>query len=598
LTFGLGGSALGQQKPKPAKGKPSAAATPQPAAKPGLEGLDAFVSEVMKEWKVPGLAIAVVQDGKVILSKGYGLRDVSRNLPVTPKTLFAIGSITKSFTVSVLGMLVDEGKLDWDKPVRDYLPGFQLYDPAASERITPRDMVTHRSGLPRHDYVWYNANFTRKEMVERLRYLEPSKDLRSLWQYNNLMFMTAGYMAAQIARMKWEDLVRSRILVPLGMTSSNFSVYDSEKSPDFAQPYGKDKEEVKLIPFRPIDEIGPAGSINSNVEDMSQYVLFHLSKGKRGETQLLSESNAFQSQTPQMVISGAPTFPELGFNSYGMALLISAYRGHRLVEHGGGIDGFSALLSFMPQDGIGMIILTNLGGNPLPQILSFNVYDRLLGLEQIPWGQRFKERQKKQEESEQEAKKKGYTPRREGTHPSHELKEYAGEYENPGYGIVRIELANDELRMTFNRMTSPLKHFHYDLFEIPENPLDPFQRMKVSFTTNLKGDIGSLSIPLEPNVKEIVFTRRAEKVEKTVLQTLVGQYVLGALTATVSLRGEESLTLSVPGQREYELVPTRGLAFDIKGLTGFSVEFKKDSSGAVAELVFYQPNGTFVAKRK
>lgn len=579
----------------------AAASLPEQATKkPSLEGIDAFISEVMKEWKVPGLAIAVVQDGKIILSQGYGLRDVKNNLPVTPKTLFAIGSITKSFTVTGLGILNDQGKLDWDKPAREYLPTFRLYDPVASEHMTARDLVTHRSGLPRHDFLWYNSGFNRKEMFDRLRYLEPSKEFRSTWQYQNLMFMTAGYLAGQLAGLSWEDFTRQKILLPLGMRGSNFSVLDSQKTADFALPYAKVKEDLREIPFRVIDEIGPAGSINSSVEDMANYVLLHLNKGKHGQTQLVSENNVTQMQTPQMVMPGATPYAEVGHSSYGMALVVSTYRGHKAVSHGGGIDGFTALLSFMPQDNIGMIILSNRSGNPVPTIVSYNIYDRLLGLEPVAWSQRIQEQQKKQEQAEEEAKKKGFTTRKEGTRPSHDLKEYAGEYEHPGYGVAWVELEKDELKLVYNKITSPLKHFHYDVFEVPEDPLNPFQERKVRFTTDLKGEIDSLLVLLEPNVKEIVFTRMPEKAmkERKFLEALVGQYQLASVTVTFSLKGENTLTLTVPGQPEYEMVPVRGLTFDVKGLAGFSIEFKKDASGAVIEAAFYQPNGTFLAKKK
>jgi CubicO group peptidase (beta-lactamase class C family) len=294
--------------------------------KPTLGDLDAFVDQIMKDWKVPGLAVAVIQDGKVIFTKGYGHREVDKKLPVTPQTLFAIGSITKSFTVTAMGMLVDEGKLDWDAPVRNYLPGFKLYDPVASERMTPRDLITHRSGLPRHDLVWYSSNFTRADMVRRLQYLEPSKDFRSAYQYNNLMFMTAGYLVGQVAGATWEEFVRGRILTPLGMQSTNFSVTDSQKSADFASPYQNTKDVVKEIPFHNIDQIAPAGSINSNVEDMAQYLLFHLSKGKHGDARLLSENNASQMQTPQMVEPTSERWKEVGLPSYGLAF---ARRSHR-----------------------------------------------------------------------------------------------------------------------------------------------------------------------------------------------------------------------------------------------------------------------------
>ena len=558
--------------------------------KPGLDGIDAFAAQALKDWKCAGFAIAVIQDGKVIYSKGYGLRDVKRSQPVTTKTLFAIGSSTKSFTVTSLGVLADQGKLDWDKPVREYLADFRLWDQFATERMTPRDLVTHRSGLPRHDMVWYNSGFSRKEVFERLRYLEPSKDFRTTFQYQNLMFLTAGYLAAHIADMPWEDHVRKAVFTPLGMSSSNFSVTESQKTADYSLPYSVVKEEIKEIPFRNIDLVGPAGSINSNVEDMAKYVMMHMDHGKG----VLSAKNANQMQAPQMSISGPGNDKELGAQSYGMGFFVTSYRGHYLVHHGGNIDGFSALVTFMPQDNIGMVILTNQNGSVVPTVVSYNVYDRLLGLDQIDWTKRLKEQQEKAKASTEDAKKKGYTPKREGTHASHELAEYAGEYENPGYGVVKIGMENGGLNFTFNRLGGALNHFHYDVFEVAEGEQNPFSKMKVQFHTSLQGDLDSLAMPLESTVKEIVFTRLGDRsmTEKTFLEPFVGAYQRGPATVTVAFKGDHELTVTLPGQGTMDLTPVRGTRFNIKGLTGYSVEFKGD------DLVFYQPNGTFAATRK
>ncbi|MGC2153430.1 MAG: serine hydrolase domain-containing protein, partial [Terriglobales bacterium] len=236
------------------------------ANSPDLRDFDAYVQKVMNDWKVPGAAIVIVKDGKVILSKGYGLRDVKNNLPVTEHTLFPIASITKSFTVATLGTLASEGKLDWDKPVREYLPDFRLYDDVLTARVTPRDLVTHRTGLPRHDSTWYRSDLSRGEMYSRLRYLEPNRDLRQEFQYNNLMFMTAGYLAGKLAGSTWEDAVSARIFKPLGMTSSGFDFGASFKSSsDVAHPYRKDDNEVAHeAPIYPGDPaLGPAGAIVS-----------------------------------------------------------------------------------------------------------------------------------------------------------------------------------------------------------------------------------------------------------------------------------------------------------------------------------------------
>ncbi|MGD8868628.1 MAG: serine hydrolase [Gemmatimonadales bacterium] len=488
----------------------SYAVQPPPGGVATVNDLDAYIVQVMEEWKVPGLAIAVVRDGEVILSKGFGHRDVDEQRPVTDRTLFAIGSISKSFTVTLLGMLEDEGKLDWDEPVRRYLPDFQLYDDVATKYMTPRDLVTHRSGLPRHDLLWYGSALTRRELYERLRYLEPNREFRAVWQYQNLMFMTAGYLAEQIEGSSWEALVRERILEPLGMSRSNFSVVEMQRADDFAYPYHENDGDVRQIDFRDIDEIGPAGSINSSVREMIDYVQFHIDKGKVGDAQLLSQSNAEQMQMPQMAMQGEIPYDELGHTSYGMGFFVTTYRGRKLVHHGGGIDGFISLLSFMPRERVGMIVLTNMtGNNPVPTLVTRGVYDRVLGLDPIDWIGRAKEQEAKAEESETTAS--GGDERVEGTSRSHELADYAGSYAHPAYGMIEITAEDDGLVATFHGESSRLERVHYDVFELPENPLIPFSGLRVLFRYDKRGDINELLVPLEPAVDDIVFERVAEE---------------------------------------------------------------------------------------
>ncbi|HKS97211.1 MAG TPA: DUF3471 domain-containing protein, partial [Terriglobia bacterium] len=236
--------------------------------------------------------------------------------------------------------------------------------------------------------------------------------------------------------------------------------------------------------------------------------------------------------------------------------------------------------------------------DPVPIMVVYNVFDRLLGLDQVLWNQRFADDERKQKASEESAKQQGFTLQKPGTHPSHDLKDYAGEYENPGYGIAKIALDGDRLKMSLNLLTSPLRHFHYDTFEVPENPVDPLEKTKVMFGTDLAGNISSLSIPLQPDVKDIVFTRRPESVSRSFLEPLIGQYDMSGLTATVSIEGEKTLVLVIPGEPKRVLIPRRGMTFDLQGLSGFSMEFRQDAAGRVTEAVMYQPDTTFVMKRK
>ena len=334
-------------------------------AKEPLAGFDAFVNQALPAWEVPGLAMAVVKNGQVVLAQGYGFRDVDKKLPVTSRTLFAIGSCTKAFTTFVMGTLVDEGKLDWDKPLRTYIPELRLHDRVATELITPRDLVTHRSGLPRHDLVWYNATLSRKEIVDRLPYLEPTEAFRGKFQYNNLMYLTAGYLAERLTGQSWEEAVRARIFTPLGMTGSDFSVKDSQKAPDFATPYAERDDKVVAIPFRDISAIGPAGSINSNVEDMARWLIVQTHKGKIDGKQILSAAVLADIQTPHMTTGVPQERKEIMPAGYALGWGVDDYRGHRRVHHGGAIDGFIASTTLFPDDDLGIVVLANLEWNGL-----------------------------------------------------------------------------------------------------------------------------------------------------------------------------------------------------------------------------------------
>ena len=487
-----------------------------PAQRSGhaIDGLEQFIPAQMQKWKVPGLAIAVVQNGQVIHSRGFGLRDVKGNLPVTSKTIFAIGSISKSFTSLSMGILNDEGKLDWDKPVRQYLPQFQMYDPVATERMTPRDLISHRVGMADHDLVWYTSDFSREDLVRRLRFLQSNHDFRSGYNYNNLLVMTAGYVVGKVSGQGWEDYVRRHIFEPLKMTASNFSVLDSQKSSDFAHPYRKDEHtgEVSETPFRGLSPIAPAGSINSNVEDMARYAIFQLSKGKSGDRQIVSEANFGLTHTPQVPMNGDLPFKEIGPRSYGMGWVISSYRGHPLVWHNGGIDGFYALLSLLPDENFGVVILTNLlQDDPVPEVIAYHIYDGLLGLEPVDWAKRFEERDQKEKASEEEERAKDVSARKPNTHPSHELKEYAGRYENPGYGTITVRPDGDGLAATFNKMSFPLHHYQYDVFESPPDSTGALDLGRLRFVTNMDGNIDGIAAPLEPLAPEIIFTRIPEK---------------------------------------------------------------------------------------
>ena len=570
-----------------------------------LKGFSEFITKAMAEWKVPGMAIAIVKDGKVVLAEGFGLKDVKNNLRVTPQTVFAIGSSSKAFTATTMGVLVDEGKLDWDKPVREYLPTFKLWDDFATERMTPRDLVCHRSGLPRHDTMWYGSPFSRQDLFDRLSFLEPSHDFRTVFQYQNLMFLTAGHLVGVLSHSTWEEFTRKRIFEPLGMTSSSFSIEDMKAAPDHSLPYGEKKDKVEEIPYRNIDAIGPAGSINSNVVDMANWVLLNLNKGKFAGKPIVSEASMAQIQSPQMVIQEAvflllSNFPELFYPSYGLGWIITSYRGHTVLHHGGNIDGFSAMVSFLPRDNTGLVILTNLNGTLLPYAVMFNIYDRLLGLGQVAWSQRFKEIIDKMKAEGEKAKKEAEKDRQPNTKPSHPLDDYVGDYAHPAYGTLSVVKDGDGLKAKYNGMDYTLSHYHYDVFELKDVKEPDGSATKGTFGMDIKGNIMTASVQLEPAVKEIVFTRLPEKkmTERSFLEKFCGQYELQGQPFTVQIKGENTLVVVIPGQPEMELVPYKGTEFTIKNVPNAAVEFILDASGAAVEAKLKQAGAVLTAPKK
>ena len=489
-----------------------AAAAPvaaQQSAPDVFAGFDEFVAQVMEDWQVPGVAVGVIHDGEIVLARGYGYRDLENRLPVTEHTTMAIGSNSKSFTVTVMAMLVDEGVLAWDTPVRDFLPDFRLHDDFATAEMTPRDLVTHQSGLPRHDNVWYGRAASREEIFRKLRFLEPNASFRSRYQYQNLMFLTAGYLTERLTGRDWDDLIDERIFTPLAMERSNTSVNDSPASGDHALPYVLQDGVLKRVPFRNIDNVGPAGSINSNVVEMTAYIEAHIEGGVRDGRRLISEESSAQMQQPQFAIPGDSEYAEVGPVSYGLGLRVGTYRGRKIVLHGGGIDGFISSMSWLPREKMGVMVVTNRSGglNPVPVTVAYNVYDRLLGLPPVDWNGRNLEERERQEARAEESRREMMDKRVAGTRPSHPLDAYGGRYHHPGYGTMTVAAGGDGLMVSFDDMVLEMEHFHFDVFRITSPPNTVPVTGLVTFVTNQDGSVASVAIPFEPNGADIVFAR-------------------------------------------------------------------------------------------
>lgn len=586
----------GMTFPTTLKKETSDAATNTPPAMSAAE-MRTFIDDMRKKWGIPGMGVAIVKGGDVFLAEGFGERDVEKHLPVTPSTQFAIGSTTKAFTSVIIGTLVDEGKLEWETPVITYLPDFRLHDEYATTHLTVHDLLTHVSGLPRHDLLWYGADFTQRELYDRLRFLEPTAPLRQKWQYQNLMYMTAGLLAEKVSGKSWEQLVRERIFAPLGMKNATLSIADMQAVADFSQPYAKKDGKITAIDFRSLESIAPAGAINAGADEMAAWLQLNLNGGQFGGTQVISETSLHDVHSPSVVIAGETGVPELLFNMYAMGWMVSAYRGHRLLHHGGGIDGFVSHVALLPDDGIGIVVLTN-RPTGLPEIAMLDIADRMLELEPLhhATGMLGGEETPEKEEDEEE---QNDVARVKGTKPTYPMGEYEGIYEHPAYGPVRVLRNSDVLSAVFHGDTAKLEHYHYDVFSPGEAKM---VGMLIAFQPDARGGVASLTMGLEPSSAPILFKKMPPEQlrDPSYLKRFAGTYTLSGQEVKVEIR-DSILTVVLPGQPSYKLLPGKEkpgafAEFSINGLDGYHVRFDEEK-GRVKRLTFLQPNGTFTGEK-
>ena len=574
--------------------------------------LDTAFERVLKDRKAVGFAVAVVKNDKIIFSKGYGFRDLENKLPVTPNTLFAIGSCTKAFTSSLMGMLNNEGKLEYDIPARVYLPELLFYNDEMNNQVTIRDMMTHRTGLPRHDYSWYlfRTN-SRDSLLKRIKYQEPTTPLRQTWQYNNFMFLVQGMIAEKLTGKTWEQNIKEKIFTPLGMKTSNLSVNDMAKNNDASKGYYVYKDSIiKKMDYYNIDAMGPAGSINSNVNEMANWVSTWINGGKFKEKEIIPAAYLSQAISSQMVVRGGlpdKDNPDIYFGNYGFGWMTSSYRGHYRVEHGGNIDGFSASTSFFPSDSIGIIVLTNQNGSSVTSVVRNMISDRLLNLKPIDWLGRIQKSDAEAKIAAKAAEKNMVKSQKKGTKPTFNLVAYEGLYEHPGYGVLEVALKNDSLFAYTPIDTSWLRHYHYDIFETvsidKETGIDTSETSQLyfQFFMNSAAEVVKLTMPIQPGLKEdLAFTRRPKEkpVSKEELEKYVGEYELAPGTnAKFYIKADSTLYAFIEGQPEYELTPTGKHKFVLKSLQGYSVLFEEDEKKEIISVSFIQPNGTYKAKK-
>ncbi len=567
-----------------------------------LAGFDDYMAKTLKDWNAPGVGVGVVVGDKLVFAKGYGYRDYGKKLPFTSKTMSPIASNTKLFTAVAAGMLVDEGKLTWDKPVRESVPAIHFYNDQLNDNVTLHDMLSHRIGITRHDTIWYKSDFSRKELFERVVYLEPQQPMRTTFLYNNLMFAAVGYLIELQSGKTWEQFVQERIFNPLKMTSTSYAIADMLKQPEFGVGYTERRDSFELyrIPYyEDVTGVGPCGAIVSNMEDMSHWLIALMNDGKYEGKQVLPADVLKATLQPSIGLPNSTLetrgWSELLNAAYGMGRETASYRGHLLTFHGGDLPGFHTQISFMPQDHIGVIVF-EIGNHsqPLYNIVTYNVYERLLGMDLTPWSERLLKIRLQNKKAETEARKKADEDRIPNTKPSHALADYAAVYENAAYGDINIGLKDNQLQFDFHKIRMPLTQFHYDRFDTPDDEQDG--KWSVNFRTNPQGDISEAVMSLDE--AEAVFVRKPEVLDAKLVEQFAGEYTTpGGGKVNVVVAPDGAVSLVSPGQPPIPLKQVKGTSFRTPYFSDSVLEFVVND-GRVVSIKEKSPEGEFTFPKK
>jgi len=472
-----------------------------------VKKLDKYIENARQEWGIPGMAVAVVKDGKVILAKGYGYRNVETKKKVDKNTLFAIASNSKAFTTAALAILVDEGKINWEDKVTDYLPWFKMYNPYVTENITIRDLVSHRSGLNTFsgDLLWYYTNYSTEEVVKRSQYLKPKYGFREHFGYQNIMFSAAGLIIEEVTDKTWQEYIQQTFLSPLKMKNSNTSITKLKLNKNIATPYhvGIDGKPI-AINYLNWDNCEAAAAINSSVADMVKWINFQLSNGKINGKQVISEDQIWEVRkltTPTDVSRGSfVRNPNIHFNGYGLGWNVYDYNGKKVINHGGGSDGMISKVAMIPEENLGLVILTN-DINYLPSALTYQIFDMYFGNEDKDWSKKYLEYYKNNLKEDAERDAKMETERIKNTKPSFDLTAYTGKYTDKTYGSVSVEVENGKLVLKYlpaKGLIGDMNHYHYDVFTIKLRDLPSLPTGTVQFAMDEKGKIKSLKVDI-PN---------------------------------------------------------------------------------------------------
>lgn len=567
--------------------------------KKSLSGFDKYMSSVLSDWNEPGAGVAIIYKGELVYVKGFGYRDYGNKLPVTENTLFQIASNTKLFTTVAAGMLVEEGIFKWDEPIKESVPELEFYNDLLNNQVTLRDMLGHKTGISRHDMIWFQSDFTRKELFDRIKYLEPSIPLRQNFIYNNLMYSAVGYSIELRTGKTWEEYVTDELLIPLEMNHTVFSIEEMQKTSDYGIPFNEVRDTTLLYKI-PLKEdgaaVGPAGSMISSLNDMSHWVIALMNDGYYKDTEVIPSTIIKETMKPGIGFRNTE-LEEKGYNErlnsvYGMARQMEVYKGNILTKHGGDMPGFHSQIAILPYDEIGIITFV-IGdqGAILRDVIMYNLVDRLLDLDQTDWNGRRLADHIKRKDAGHDARDLAGFDRVEGTSPTHSLHNYVGAFSNEAYGEFIISNENDSLFFNFRKTILPLNHYHFNRFDTPND--EDFGKWSINFNVSPQGEISKATISIDEG--QVIFTKKPDESlsQIEVLNKYAGKYEYAGSEFEVKVKDGK---LTILGTTDEALIPYKKDIFKLEKFDDIQIEFVLEDE-IVVGLNYKQPTGIYECKK-
>lgn len=567
--------------------------------------IDSLVHEYMEKVGIPSVCLSITTKDGTLYKKAYGYKDLENKIPANTETVYPVGSISKSFTSFLFGLHQDEGTLTFDDKIIDLIPFFQLNNQIATDEITIRDYLSHQSGYGKHDTLWVNKRYSRKDLIAKLRHIPEVFPHRKVFAYQNIGYTVAAHALECVTGKSWEELIKEKILTPLHMNNTYLDVLEMQKLDNFAYGYSDHIHPNSKMKFMDPYTIAPAGGMCMNIEDLNKWTRCLL----QNSGELIHPHTLEELYSPQIITS----FTEnkmlslnnnIQMEAYGLGFFIINYKGKKIIFHPGNIDGFSSLVAFLPEEDLGVSVITNKDQTFSPFFIALGIIEKHLGMEELNGLEIYLDLRKKMKKGILEGKENDRRNRQEESIPTHPLDEYTGVYAHSGYGECEVSLTGKSLKATYNEMLFPLEHWHYGVFSATsESPIVHCHGVKFNFNSNFDGEIDQLAVLFVPEDGPIHFKKQANKkyVDTKYLERFVGEYSYYGVGISIKREGSQ-LVAKTAGMPAFRLAPEKNASFSVESDTqeyaAYTILFLDNEEGDIHCVQLIRPGGSVFSAYK